>query len=272
MKSLDQRGLSRRNILLTSWLLVQRSTTTTCFAFGFHSLQNYRCSYRQDGSSQSSVIPTSKTELWVSYEDVTTVYNEDTEQVRVIEEESPTIQHNPQLLSLTLQELADELKGSGRAAVVWDCIRSGIDPNLYYNGQGMSDSSDDAIANKWLAATSSSATTQTDGIIISDMRQDEHSILGRREGQGLGASSFKRLQNLMHNYHQSNANVHQSSQRTDRDEPIYTIENSIASLSHMKVSADGTTKLLLKMKKDGLEVESVIIPWMDKGFSTLCVS
>jgi len=28
----------------------------------------------------------------------------------------------------------------------------------------------------------------------------------------------------------------------------------------------------LKMKLDGLEVESVIIPWTDKGFSTLCVS
>lgn len=57
-----------------------------------------------------------------------------------------------------------------------------------------------------------------------------------------------------------------------KEEGIYTIENSIASLSHMQVSPDGTTKILLKMKKDGLEVESVIIPWMDKGFSTLCVS
>ena len=278
MKSLGQRGLLyRRNILLTSLLLLVQRSTPTCFAFGFHSLHNHQCSYRQAGRSQSCVvIPTSKTELCVSYEDITTVHNgEDTEQVhQVIEEEMSTIQqqHNPQLLSLTLQELADELKGSGRAAVVWDCIRSGIDPNLYYNGLGMNDGSDYAIATKWLAATSSTAPPRTDGSITSKIKQDEHSILGRREGQGLGISSFKKLQNLMHNYHHSNVNIHQSSQRTDRDESIYTIENSIASLSHMKVSADGTTKLLLKMKKDGLEVESVIIPWMDKGFSTLCVS
>ena len=277
MKSLGQRGLLyRRNILLTSLLLLVQRSTPTCFAFGcFHSLHNHQCSYRQAGRSQSCVvIPTSKTELCVSYEDITTVHNgEDTEQVQVMEEEMSTIQqHDPQLLSLTLKELADELKGSGRAAVVWDCIRSGIDPNLYYNGLGMNDSSDDAIATKWLAATSSTAPPHTDGSITSNVIQDEHSILGRREGQGLGISSFKKLQNLMHNYHHSNVNIHQSSQRTDRDESIYTIENSIASLSHMKVSADGTTKLLLKMKKDDLEVESVIIPWMDKGFSTLCVS
>ena len=267
MKRLGQRGLLyRRNILLTSLLVLVQRSTPTCFAFGFHSLHNHQCSYRQ---------ATSKTELCVSYEDITTVHNgEDTEQVQVIEEEiSTTQQHNPQLLSLTLQELADELKGSGRAAVVWDCIRSGIDPNLYYNGLGMNDSSDDAIATKWLDATSSTAPPHTDGSIKSNVIQDEHSILGRREGQGLGISSFKKLQNLMHNYHHSNVNIHQSSQQTDKDEfPIYTIENSIASLSHMKVSADGTTKLLLKMKKDDLEVESVIIPWMDKGFSTLCVS
>lgn len=56
------------------------------------------------------------------------------------------------------------------------------------------------------------------------------------------------------------------------EKAIKTIDNSIASLSHLNVSSDGTTKLLLKMKLDGLEVESVIIPWTDKGFSTLCVS
>ena len=75
----------------------------------------------------------------------------------------------------------------------------------------------------------------------------------------------------MQDYHNSILEEYMQ-QHTDGDEGIYTIENSIASLSHMKVSPDGTTKLLLKMKKDGLEVESVIIPWMDKGFSTLCVS
>jgi 23S rRNA (adenine2503-C2)-methyltransferase len=48
------------------------------------------------------------------------------------------------------------------------------------------------------------------------------------------------------------------------------IEGGVASLSHISTSADSTTKLLLKLA-DGLEVETVIIPWNDKR-STLCIS
>jgi len=172
------------------------------------------------------------------------------------------------LLSLTLQELSNKLDGSGRAAVVWDCLRSGIDPNIYYNNNNQDDMDnhstvavdDIPIIEAWLDATSSSIKLD-DALSRMSSQDDEHSILGRRQGQGLGAASWKRLQKLMHN---NNAEVH--------DGVVYTIENTIASLSHMKVSPDGTTKLLLKMNKDGLEVESVIIPWVDKGFSTLCVS
>jgi len=172
------------------------------------------------------------------------------------------------LLSLTLQELSNKLDGSGRAAVVWDCLRSGIDPNIYYNNNNQDDVDkhltvavdDIPIIEAWLDATSSSIKLD-DALSRMSSQDDEHSILGRRQGQGLGAASWKRLQKLMHN---NNAEVH--------DGVVYTIENTIASLSHMKVSPDGTTKLLLKMNKDGLEVESVIIPWLDKGFSTLCIS
>ena len=48
------------------------------------------------------------------------------------------------------------------------------------------------------------------------------------------------------------------------------IEGGVASLSHISTSADSTTKLLLKLA-DGLEVETVIIPWNGKR-STLCIS
>lgn len=48
-------------------------------------------------------------------------------------------------------------------------------------------------------------------------------------------------------------------------------ENDIAQLTCITESKDGTTKLLLKMK-DGLEVETVIIPWEDRKRSTLCIS
>ena len=48
------------------------------------------------------------------------------------------------------------------------------------------------------------------------------------------------------------------------------VEGGVASLSYVSQSGDGTTKLLLRLA-DGLEVETVIIPW--KGVrSTLCIS
>jgi len=179
------------------------------------------------------------------------------------------IVHSP--LGFNLKSLSYELDGSGRAAVVWDCLRAGIDPNLYYSSSDNKDVSDDPIAHAWIDAASSSISTSN--LDVSGICQDEN-ILGRRQGQGLGAAAWKKLQNLMDDYHCSNNDSMQSGNGKQQGgrEAIYTIENSIASLSHMKVSPDGTTKLLLKMKKDGLEVESVIIPWFDKGFSTLCVS
>jgi 23S rRNA (adenine2503-C2)-methyltransferase len=48
------------------------------------------------------------------------------------------------------------------------------------------------------------------------------------------------------------------------------VEGGVASLSHISQSRDLTTKLLLRLA-DGLEVETVIIPWKG-GRSTLCIS
>lgn len=200
-----------------------------------------------------------KPALCTAYEDITTIDESIIAQKKqAIDEE---IVRGP--LSLTLQQLSDELDGSGRAAVVWDCLRAGIDPNVFYYNKGKEHMSDDdtAIVEAWISATSLTSTpSKNNHDPISKI--DERRILGgRRQGQGLGDAAWNRLQHIMRNYDSSND-----------DTSIYTIDNSIASLSHMKVSPDGTTKFLLKMKKDGLEVESVIIPWMDKGFSTLCVS
>jgi 23S rRNA (adenine2503-C2)-methyltransferase len=51
------------------------------------------------------------------------------------------------------------------------------------------------------------------------------------------------------------------------------IQDSIARVVHQTTSADGTTKLLLQLHSEGkFQVESVIIPWPDRGVSTLCVS
>merc|ERR1711935_1138646 len=43
-------------------------------------------------------------------------------------------------------------------------------------------------------------------------------------------------------------------------------------MGQISISPDGTTKLLLQLVSDGLEVETVIIPWDDRGRSTICVS
>ena len=48
------------------------------------------------------------------------------------------------------------------------------------------------------------------------------------------------------------------------------VEGGVAKLSYISRSSDGTTKLLLKLA-DGMEVETVIIPWKGKR-STLCIS
>jgi 23S rRNA (adenine2503-C2)-methyltransferase len=50
-----------------------------------------------------------------------------------------------------------------------------------------------------------------------------------------------------------------------------SVERDVAHLTHIRTSKDGTTKLLLKLV-DGLEVETVIIPWDDRKSSTLCIS
>lgn len=48
--------------------------------------------------------------------------------------------------------------------------------------------------------------------------------------------------------------------------------DSIASLIETHVSNDNTTKILIRMASDQLDVEAVIIPWTDRQSSTLCVS
>eukprot|EP00977_Amphora_coffeiformis_P001608 scaffold310_cov168-Amphora_coffeaeformis.AAC.3 len=47
---------------------------------------------------------------------------------------------------------------------------------------------------------------------------------------------------------------------------------SIGSLVQTTRATDGTTKLLLQLAHDNLQVETVIIPWDDRQLSTLCVS
>ncbi len=72
-----------------------------------------------------------------------------------------------------------------------------------------------------------------------------------RRSQPLGKEALDRLSSLYQN-------------------PVGRLEGGVASLSHISQSRDKTTKLLLRLA-DGLEVETVIIPWGDTR-STVCIS
>ena len=52
--------------------------------------------------------------------------------------------------------------------------------------------------------------------------------------------------------------------------PHHKVEGGVATLSLVSQASDQTTKMLLRLA-DGLEVETVIIPWKDSR-STLCIS
>jgi len=158
------------------------------------------------------------------------------------------------------------------------------------------DVSDDAIYDAWIAATASLTMTKDNMInstvynsIGKKVLMNELPDQGRNNrGRSLGSNAWNKLQKCMTRaeydvqpiINLDDADNIETKLRWEDEHrrehvngnAIYTIDNSIASLSHLNVSPDGTTKLLLKMKSDGLEVESVIIPWMEKGFSTLCVS
>lgn len=101
-----------------------------------------------------------------------------------------------ELLTATREQLGQILGGSGRAALVWECLRRGEDP------MGASSVSDRAKGLLTLA------------------------------GLGVGRAG---------------------------------------ELSHRTVTRDGTVKLLVRLT-DGLEVETVLIPWPERGRTTICVS
>lgn len=97
--------------------------------------------------------------------------------------------------------------------------------------------------------------TQLHGPAINLGYDDFESIYGmlpsQRRSQRLGADTLTKLQNL---YADQGGKV----------------EGGVASLSYISRASDSTTKLLLKLS-DGLEIETVIIPWKGQR-STLCMS
>lgn len=166
---------------------------------------------------------------------------------------------NKSPLSMTVDELSEYLGGRGRALIAWDLYRIGVDPLRYYNynNQYSDDNDIDASVFQVVAGTADSGSAQSLlGDFMSTIRSNREDIASyipsKRRIVGLGKSALERLNELDHG----------------------PIEERIGQLSHISTSADGTTKLLIRMVSDGLEVETVIIPWMDREppTSTLCVS
>jgi hypothetical protein len=136
---------------------------------------------------------------------------------------------------MTVSELAQAMGGQGRARLAWDAYSIGVDPALFHSD------------------------------VVRLGHDDFESILqslpsGRRH-QRLGGDALDRLgRTYQHEHHQGSV----------FGAPPPTLEGGVASLSHVSASSDSTTKLLLKLG-DGLEIETVIIPWNGVR-STLCVS
>jgi 23S rRNA (adenine2503-C2)-methyltransferase len=139
-------------------------------------------------------------------------------------------------LSYSFEELTKVLGGKGRAQSCWDCFRLGVDPIWFFGT-----TNDDAREDVGLLEEG----TQEGWTRL----QLQESMSGRRAVDGLGMKMVGFL-----------------------NQRFGFIENEIATLSEITTSPDGTTKLLLQLVKDGLEVEAVIIPWSDRGKSTLCIS
>lgn len=135
-------------------------------------------------------------------------------------------------ISMSKEELTEYLGGTGRANLVWDCYSIGIDPAIFH-----SDNTNIKIEE----------TLHGDD----DFESITRLLPSRRRTQRMAHSTLEKLALLYQEY---------SGQ----------IENGVASLSYISTSADSTTKLLLKLH-DGLEIETVIIPWKGSR-STLCVS
>jgi len=152
------------------------------------------------------------------------------------------------LLSFTFEELSERLGGTGKAKACWDCLRQGIDPIWYYSNTGTKEEHHED-------PTGTYGSKENAGHILQGWsRQQVEERLAMTTTRGSATSLGKKTLRLM------------------QEVGGNRVEEEIAKLSQISISPDGTIKLLLQLVSDGLEVETVIIPWDDRGKSTICVS
>jgi 23S rRNA (adenine2503-C2)-methyltransferase len=138
--------------------------------------------------------------------------------------------HTRTALSMPLEELSAILGGRGRARLAWDCYSEGADPHYLFGPTPALPAASSSIGNEYV-----------------DVDRVKRMVLPTpRRTQVLGNSALDLLSEM-----HSHCNG--------------VIEGGLATLVHVRSSFDGTTKLLLRLM-DGLEVETVLIPfWADGG-------
>lgn len=152
-------------------------------------------------------------------------------------------------LSMSISELAEAIGGIGRARVAWDLYTLGVDPQKYFQPADTNVKDVGTFLDSCLHELEKIPEKGGEGRIYEVHDQIQNLRAARRKDQKLGKDALGQLKKLYPN----------------------GVEGGIASLSEMSTSTDGTTKLLIRLQ-DGLEVETVIIPWFDRNKSTLCVS
>ena len=148
-------------------------------------------------------------------------------------------------ISMTVKELSEYMGGWGRARLVWDMYRIGVDPSVIFQHQSES---------SYNGRQCSPLETFMNEVQTESIEDIQSYLPSSRKTQKLGVLALKKLSDLYEGYGGK-------------------LEGGVASLSHVSTSSDGTRKLLLKLQ-DGLEVETVIIPMYEKNksASTICIS
>ena len=143
----------------------------------------------------------------------------------------PSHQHPRTALSIPLEELSDILGGRGRARLAWDCYSEGADPQYLFGPPSL----------QWRERQPPATRNE-----YADLDRARNRVLPTpRRTQVLGGPALGRLSDL----HSHCGGM---------------IEGGLATLVHVRSSADGTTKMLLRLA-DGLEVETVLIPFWTDG-------
>jgi 23S rRNA (adenine2503-C2)-methyltransferase len=162
------------------------------------------------------------------------------------DEGSTPIRQSSSALSMTLDELTHELHGKGKAQLTWDCFRIGMDPVHFYNPSFPEQELDNALQDQILFDQNHPSYSCT-------REKIQQHLPPKRLSQTMGIKALKALSEYCY-------------------PSSLGIETSIATLSEITRSQDGTTKLLLKLCHTDHFIESVIIPNPDWGKSTLCIS